>query len=1277
MTKLDKLRQQILNECAIADRVHLLRLLRQVQSKKSAEKALEPLNKALQMSLQTVAQRVARRPRISLNEALPFFERRDDLKKAIQENQVVIVCGETGSGKTTQLPQICIDLGLADKGKIGHTQPRRLAARAVTNRIAEELHSVPGEAVGYKVRFSDTTSKDSYIKLMTDGILLAEIQNDRWLNEYQTLIIDEAHERSLNIDLLLGYIKTLLPRRPDLKLIITSATIDPERFSRYFNNAPMVMVSGRTYPVEVRYRPVTDEEQKDRDRTQAVIDALDELFSISPEDTLVFFAGERQIREAAEKISKRYHQYDVLPLYARLTNEQQQRIFKTGGRRKIILSTNVAETSLTVPGIRYVVDTGLARISRYSWRAKIQRLPIEKISQASANQRAGRCGRVAAGICIRLYDEEDFNGRDEFTEPEILRTNLASVILQMDNLRVGHIRDFDFIEKPDSRLISDGYRLLHELQAVTGDDHVTARGKQIACFPVDPRLAAMLLRASQLGCLNEILIIVSVLSIQDPRDLSQENRQAANQKFKLWQDDKSDFSSWINLWREIKLHKKELTRNQFAKWCKQNYLSWLRVREWQDIHKQIKEQAKELKLSFNSTAADYDGIHRAILTGIPSHIASLDQEGRYQTTRGRETVIFPSSVLSKKTPKWIMAFSLIDTSRLYAHVVAALNPQWAISDLQHLHQYEYYEPHWQPKQGRVGAFRNTRIYGLLIEGGKRVNYGSVNPKESREIFIREALVEGNYHTTINFIQANRKLIEHYQAQEERERRRDLLIGEQQIYEFYHQRLPESIVDAVSFEAWVKKCDASVIKELTLFEQDVLTTEHAKDVKTYPEVLYLREQELKLSYVFDPSDDADGVSVHIAITLLNQFNDEDFDFLVPGLLEQKVQALIKALPKQLRKNFIPVPEFASACIAELDYSKPLYSQLSNQLQRMTGVRVAADDWRPQLIDKHFLMRYCLMDNGAVVASGRSLAELKAEYGVKANQKFEQQVAHDESISRTDIISWDFEALPEQVNLQRNKTTITAFPALVDYQDSVAIELFETRQDAAFYHATGIARLIMLAIKDRVKYAHKNLPKIDHSALMYMSFASKQELVDDIVMVAVFECFLTKNLPTTRAEFENCIESNKDNFLTTLNDKAELVNKILTLYRETRDKLHSASLSQAHREDITQQCEYLVYQGFIREVPDSNLKRYPVYFQAIMKRIDKTLQDATLADRSLPLITQLWGEYIELSQREQVDAEVLERLRWMIEEFRISCFAQPMKTNVPVSENKIRKVISELK
>jgi ATP-dependent helicase HrpA len=1270
-------KQQIFQQCAMADRRQLLKLLRQTQDRKQAQQARQKLSRAIERSIQTVEQRITSRPTVSLNRELPFYDKRDDLKQVIRHNQVVIVCGETGSGKTTQLPQICIDLGLADKGKIGHTQPRRLAARSVTSRIAEELNTRPGEAVGYKIRFTDTTNPHSYIKLMTDGILLAEIQNDRWLSEYQTLIIDEAHERSLNIDLLLGYIKTLLPRRPDLKLIITSATIDPGRFSRYFNDAPMVTVSGRTYPVEVRYRPVSDEEQKDRDRTQAVMDALDELFKISPQDTLVFFAGERQIREAAEKITRKFHQYEVLPLYARLSNEQQQRIFKPGRQRKIILSTNVAETSLTVPGIHYVIDTGLARISRYSWRAKVQRLPVEKISRASANQRSGRCGRIAAGICIRLYDEEDFSNRAEFTEPEILRTNLASVILQMDNLRVGHIRDFEFIEPPDSRLISDGYRLLHELKAVKPDDTVTRLGKMISRFPVDPRLARMLIQASEFGCLNEMLIIVSVLSIQDPRDQSVENRQAANERFKQWQDAKSDFTGWINLWRVINTQRRELGRNRFARWCKKQYLSWLRVREWQDIYKQIREQAKELKLNFNSGETDSDLVHRAILSGIPSHIAYLDQDGLYKTTRGRETAIFPASALAGKTPKWIMAFSLIDTGRLYAHVVSGMNPQWVMSDLQHLHQYEYYEPHWQEKQGRVAAYRNTRLYGLLIEGGKRVNYASINKKESREIFIREALVEGRYKTHVDFIKANRKLIDFYRGQEERERRRDLLIGEDQIYDFYDQRLPASIVDAVSFEAWVKSLDAGAVKNLTLFEQDVLATEHEKDTSTYPETLNIRNQALPLKYIFDPADEADGVTVELPLAVLNQFEDSDFDFLVPGLLREKVQALIKSLPKQLRKNFIPVPEFALACTEALKPDKSLYTQLSEQLQRMTGVRVAVDKWRPDKIDKHFRMRYCLQENGVAIASSRSLAQLKAEYSDLANQRFEQQVQHAGSISRDGITSWDFERLPEQVELKQNGSIITAFPALVDYQDYVAIELFESRQEAVFYHAGGIARLVAFEVRDSIKYLRKNLPDIEQSALMYVDMGSRQELTDDIIMASIFDCFLSDRLPEKKDEFDAVVRENKPDFISTANRMAELVHKILRLYREVRDRVQNSNMTQVHQDDCREQCEYLVYEGFVRDIPPRILVRLPVYFQAMLKRLDKMEQDPRQADRALPVIRELWQQYMELEGRAEGAAEKLQQLRWMIEEFRISCFAQPMKTRGPVSENKIRKLIDEIR
>ncbi len=1263
------LRQAILEHCALADRRRLLGRLRRL-GKRPERKALESLEQAVEQSIARVEQRRRQRPAARLNRELPFYEYRDELADTIREHQVVIVCGETGSGKTTQLPQICLDLGLADRGKIGHTQPRRLAARAVTRRIAEELGTEQGKQVGYKVRFSDTTDPDSYIKLMTDGILLAEIQSDPWLNEYQTLIIDEAHERSLNIDLLLGYVKRLLKKRPELKLIVTSATIDPERFSRYFDDAPMVMVSGRTYPVELRYRPL-DEGGGDRDRVEAIMEALEELYRESPQDTLVFLPGERQIREAAERIEKRFHKSEVLPLYARLNSEQQQRIFKPSSRPKIVLSTNVAETSLTVPGIRYVIDTGLARISRYSWRAGVQRLPIEKISQASANQRAGRCGRVAPGICIRLYDEEDFLARPEFTEPEILRTHLASVILQMDSLQVGHIQDFDFIEPPDRRLIADGYRLLNELQAVEPGDRVTPLGRRLSRLSVDPRLARMLLRAEELGCLNEMLIIAAVFSIQDPRDLSAENRSATRQKYALWQHEKSDFLGWLKLWAMMQQQKRELSRNQFARWCRKQHLSWMRIREWEDLRRQLREQAREMKLRFNSQPADEESLHRAILSGIPSHIAALDQDARYKSTRGRELMIFPGSVLAGKTPKWIMAFSLIDTRRLYAHGVAGMNPQWAIQDLQHLHQYEYYEPHFQARQGRVAAFRNTRIYGLLIEGGRRVNFASIDPKVSREIFIREGLVEGAYETRAGFVQANRRLLEKYREQEERERRRDLLIGENEIYDFYASHLPDSVVDGPSFEAWAKRLDGPCIRELTLFDEDVVKGEQGDASDGFPRELQTRDQRLRLGYVFDPSDEADGVSVHIPLELLNQFKDEDFELLVPGLLGDKVEALIRALPKALRRNFIPVPDFARACLENLQPEKALLPQLSAQLRRMTGVEVKPEDWNPQAIDRHFHMRYAVEREGEVLATGRSLAELQAQLGGEASEQFRAR-ADDASLARSGLMDWDFDVLPERIKLQGGGG-ITSFPALVDYSDSVAIELFESQQEADFYHPSGVARLMMFRLRDTVRYMTKNLPGIDRSALAYASIGSKADLVDDLLMATLIDA-IGKPAPREKEDFDHRLEALRPRFLSLANERAEILGKILEAWRKARSVLEEAQLPGPQREDIGEQMDYLIYEGFLRATPADAFVRLPAYFQAIVKRIEKypNAQD----DRSLPVLRELWQQWLEFESDQQGDAKQRERIRWMIEEWRINLFAQPMKTRFPVSEKKIRVALEEL-
>ena len=1222
-----------------------------------------------------VAQRIKHRPAANYNKDLPFLEHRQELADAIKQNQVVIVCGETGSGKTTQLPQLCIDLGLADKGVIGHTQPRRIAAQSVCQRIAEELKVEVGAAVGYKIRFKDRSHDAAYIKLMTDGILLAETQGDRWLNQYSTIIIDEAHERSLNIDLLLGYIKQLLRTRPDLKLIVTSATIDPQRFSRYYDDAPIVNISGRSYPVEIRYHPPVDD---DRDNLDMLCDAIDELDAVAREDILVFFPGERPIREAAERLTKQYSRdYDVLPLYARLSAAEQKRIFQAHSKRRIVLATNVAETSLTVPGIRYVIDTGLARMSRYSWRARIQRLPIEKISQASANQRSGRCGRLAPGICIRLYSEDDFEARDAFTEPEILRSNLASVILQMNDLRLGSIHQFDFIDSPDSRMINDGYRLLFEIGATDKNDKILPHGHAITRLPVDPRLAHILIQASQSGCLDEILIIVSALSIQDPRSASLENRQAANEKYKDWNDDKSDFVFWLNLWKSVHEQQELLSRNQFSRWCQKHFLSYLRLREWQDIYQQLKLQLKQLKYRFNSTAADAESVHRCLFGGIPSHIASFDKDRQFQGTRGRQIMIFPGSALSRQTPKWIMAFSLIETTRLYAHSVARFNPQWAMQDAVHLHQYEYYEPHWQPRQGRVGAFRNTRIYGLLVEGGKRVNFAAIDPKQSRQIFIQNALVEGDYRTNVEVIKANRKLIEHYQQQEDKYRRRDILISDKLLFEFYDARLPAEAVDAPSFEAWIKEQPKQKIDELRFLHHEIadpsVGDRHRDD---YPEKLEVRGQTLELEYHFEPGHEFDGVTVKIPLLLLNQFHDQDFERLVPGLLPDKIEALIRSLPGKTRKNFVPAKEFAEACMQRLQPTGGLIENMQTALQAMTGVKVELSAWKPEKLETHLIMHYALYDKNKCVAQGHDLHELKLRFSDSARTKFDHQIQNNDSICRSGLTDWDFDALDDLVTIGQKSHRIRAYPALVDYQESVAIELFETRSDAAFYHSSGIARLFYLRLHDSIKYLRGKLPNINKTALMYSALGSQQELVEDILMTAIFNCFLSKKLPQNRQQFDQEFEDSKSNFIGQANRLAETVFRILEMSRQVRLELDDHVIDAKHKEDMVGQLRGLVYSGFVRDIGYSQLSRVPAYLQAMLKRLQNYKPGSSRLDFLLQTILSFQQTYNQLYADNRFDYALVNDLRWMIEEFRIACFAQPMKTRMPVSEKKIHKLIASI-
>ncbi|MGD8498283.1 MAG: ATP-dependent RNA helicase HrpA, partial [Chromatiales bacterium] len=915
-----------IDQCLAGDRAGLRRRLRGLQrrlrERKPIDRGLGALVEAVRTSATRRQSRVSSRPAIEYPLELPVVARREEIAATIRDHPVVIVCGETGSGKTTQLPKICLELGRGIDGLIGHTQPRRIAARSVAARLAEELGGEIGQHVGFKIRFSDHTRPTGYVKLMTDGILLAEIQQDRLLSRYDTLIIDEAHERSLNIDFLLGYLKQLLPRRPDLKLIITSATIDPERFSRHFDDAPIVEVSGRTYPVDIRYRPLVGEDEDSRDLTllEGIVQAADELAGEGPGDILVFLSGEREIREAAEALRKHHPGHtEILPLYARLSATEQQRVFQSHRGRRIVLATNVAETSLTVPGIRYVIDTGRARISRYSWRSKIQRLPIEAVSQASANQRAGRCGRVSEGVCIRLYDEQDFERRDAFTEPEILRTNLASVILQMEALGLGDIEAFPFVEPPDPRLIKDGYRLLHELGAVDQRNRITALGRRIARLPVDPRLARMLIAAEGQGCLRETLIVVSALAVQDPRERPLEHQQAADQAHARFLDERSDFLAYLNLWEYYQVQRLHLSKSKLRRQCRDEFLSFMRIREWIETHGQLRTLMLESGARENEKDASYAQLHRALLSGLLSHIGIRDEAGEFIGARNRRFRVFPGSGLFKRPPKWLMAAEIAETARVYARTCARIEPEWLEGLARPLMRREVFEPHWQRRAGRAGAYERLSLYGLVVVAKRRIDYTRINPVESRELLIRHALVYGEYKGEPTFLKHNLALVDEVEELEARSRRRDILVDEDSLYAFYDRLLPETITNLAAFERWRAEVEREDPKAL-FFRREALMRHEAEDItaERFPDTIQVGGLRLPLTYRFEPEAEDDGVSVTVPAAALNQLDRAPFDWLVPGLFEERLVALIRGLPKALRKNFVPAPDFARALAQRLPY-----------------------------------------------------------------------------------------------------------------------------------------------------------------------------------------------------------------------------------------------------------------------------------------------------------------------------------------------------------------------
>ncbi|OCX19120.1 ATP-dependent RNA helicase HrpA [Stutzerimonas xanthomarina] len=1341
-----------LDQAFSADRHRLRRQLHELRKKPDESKLAQWLER-FQASAAKVEARRQSMPAIRYDDALPIAAKRDEIKAALEKHQVLVIAGETGSGKTTQLPKICLEIGRGVHGLIGHTQPRRLAARSVATRVAEEIGAPLGELVGYQVRFEDQSTERTLIKLMTDGILLAETQHDRFLEKYDTLIVDEAHERSLNIDFLLGFLKTLLPRRPDLKVIITSATIDLERFSKHFNDAPIIEVSGRTYPVETWYRPLAAETDEDGNRVeddltvdQGILAALDEIETHEkavgkrPGDVLVFLPGEREIREAAEMLRKANLRFtEVLPLYARLTPGEQQKIFKPAAGRKIVLATNVAETSLTVPGIRYVIDSGTARISRYSYRAKVQRLPIEAVSQASANQRKGRCGRVEPGICIRLYSEEDFLSRPEFTDPEILRTNLAAVILQMLHLRLGDIQDFPFIEPPDGKAISDGFNLLQELSAVNRENQLTPLGRQLARLPIDPRLGRMMLEAAQQGSLAEVLIVASALSVQDVRERPADRQQQADQAHAQWKDPDSDFAALINLWRGFEEKRQELGSNPLRSWCRKNFLNYLRLREWRDAHRQLTLIARELKLGagkavdgsghppyaksgsrrvenaegFSTRPAEavpttdtkvnvivrqqaeaseaaqkakgYAAVHKAILAGLLSQIGHKTEEGDFLGARQRRFWVHPSSVIGRKKPSWIMAAELVETSKLFARMVAKIEPDWIEPLAGHLIKKNHFEPHWEKKRGQVVAYEQVTLYGLIVVGKRPVHYGPVDSVAARELFIREGLVRGEINSRARALSANRQLLERMDELEAKARRRDILADEETLYAYYEARLPTDIYQTASFENWYKRESQKNPQLLVMREEDVLARD-AREVTAaqYPDTLRIGELQLPLDYHFEPNHPRDGVTLRVPAPLLPQLRAERLDWLVPGLIEAKAVALVRNLPKAIRKNFVPVPDFVGAALGKIAFGDgALPEALGRELLRMTGARVPDEAWAEAAagLDSHLKMNIEVVDaRGKFLGEGRDLAELTARFNEASQAALAppQQKAEQKPVEAK-----GFAQVAEKAQAKMAGLSMTVYPALVEEGGVVKEGRFPTQAEAEYQHRRALQRLLLQQLAELAKYLRSKLPGLTELGLLYRDMGKVDALVEDILLASLDSCILDgeTTLPRDGAALASLAEKRRGDWTGHAERLARLVLDILKHWHGLQKRFKGRiDLAQAVAlNDIKAQLANLVYPGFVRETPAQWLREYPRYLKAIEQRFEKIgaqLQRDRVWSGELAGYWEQYQARLKKHQQEGKRDPELIQYRWMLEEYRVSLWAQQLGTKMPVSDKRLNKQWSQV-
>ena len=1257
---------------------------------------------------QRVQRRLARVPQVRYPEELPVSQRREDLLAAIRDNQVVIVAGDTGSGKTTQLPKMCLELGRGVLGTVGHTQPRRLAARTVAERVAEEVGTELGGAVGYQVRFTDTSGDDTLLKLMTDGILLAEIQQDRLLRQYDTIIIDEAHERSLNIDFLLGYLKQLLPRRPDLKVIITSATIDPERFSRHFDGAPVVEVSGRTYPVEVRYRPLVetteDDEDVERDQVRAITDAVRELSAEGPGDVLVFLSGEREIRDTADALEReQFRNTEVLPLYARLSAAEQHRAFQPHTGRRIVLATNVAETSLTVPGIKYVIDPGTARISRYSVRTKVQRLPIEPISQASANQRKGRCGRVSAGICIRLYSEQDFLARPEFTDPEILRTNLASVILRMTSLGLGEISSFPFVEPPDRRQINDGLALLDELGALRhgqdsssdrggkrgkgggkdGQQRLTEVGKRLAQLPVDPRLGRMVLEAEGNGCVRDVLVIAAALSIQDPRERPADQQQSADAKHARFAEPESDFLAYLNLWQYLREQQRELSRNQFRKLCRSEFLNYLRVREWQDLYGQLRQMAKQLGMHLNDERAEPARIHQSLLAGLLSHIGLKDTEnrkGEYLGARNTRFAVFPGSALFKKPPRWIVAAELVETSRLWARTNARVEPEWIEKLAGHLVKRTYSDPHWEKNRGAVVAHERVTLHGVPLVVGRKVNYGRIEPQLCRQLFIRHALVEGDWDTDHEFFHHNRAMLDEVADLEERARRRGLVVDDETLFDFYDRRVGSEVVSARHFDSWWKKTRRQQPDLLTFDRSMLVDEDSAEDIEQdHPSWWRQGQHELALTYQFEPGSDADGVTAHVPLPVLNQISPGGFDWQVPGLREELVAALLKSLPKSLRRNFVPAPDFAKAVLSRVTpRTEPLLDALERELRRMTGVAIPRQEWGTP--PAHLRMTFRVVDgDGSSLGESEDLDELKRQLRPQLRQEISAAVEQLETRGQRE---WTFGALPKVHEQDSAGHSVKAYPSLVDEGDSVGVRMFDTEQEQQIALWRGTRRLLLLNLPSQTKTVQRSLSATGKLVLGRAPHRDLAALVQDCAACAVDKLLADNGGPVWDEDgFAALQDKVRARFGETVADIVSAVEKVLRRSQEVEAQLadNAARIPQHALDDVRDQHARLVHPEFVTATGWGRLPDVERYLRAVGQRLEKAPQ-APQRDREWTaqiheLQQQYRGKLAEIPDGRRPSANLL-AVGWMLEEFRVSLFAQNLGTRHAVSAKRIQKVLDSV-